>query len=134
MQQAEALAFANQWAAEWSRRDVMAVLDHFADEVRFTSPLADKVVGTATVVGKVALANYWQLALNQIELLAFTVDYVMFDSQTQQLAIIYISQTKTKTVRATEIMRFGNSGKIVQAEAFYGAPVSFADYGEIKVE
>lgn len=134
MQQSEALAFANQWATEWSRRDVMAVLDHFADEVRFTSPLADKVVGTSTVVGKAALADYWQLALTQIKSLAFAVDFVLFDPQTQQLAIVYISQTETRTVRATEIMQFGDNGKIIEAEAFYGAPVSLNDYEGIKTK
>lgn len=123
MQQAEALAFANQWATEWNNRDVMAVLDHFADEVQFTSPLAQKVVGTATVIGKTALADYWHQALAQIQALMFTVESVLFDPQTQHLAIIYISQTETRTVRATEIMQFGDHGKVVKAEAFYGAPV-----------
>jgi hypothetical protein len=58
----------------------------------------------------------------------------MFGPQTQQLAVVYISQTETKTVRATEIMQFGNKGRIVQAKAFYGAPVSFSDHEEIKIE
>jgi ketosteroid isomerase-like protein len=124
MQQAEALAFAHQWAAAWSKRDVVAVLNHFADDVQFTSPIAHQLMGTSTVRGKAALAEYWQQALTQIQQLLFTVESIVFDSQTQRLAIIYISQTETRTVRASEIMQFGEDGKIIKAEALYGAPVT----------
>lgn len=124
MQQADALVFAQQWAAAWSRRDVDAVLDHFADEVQFTSPLAHQLVGTATVIGKPALAAYWNQALERIQTLTFIVDSVVFDPQAQCLAILYISQTDAKTIRATEVVHFGPSGKIIKAEALYGAPVT----------
>lgn len=123
MQQTEALAFAHQWAVEWNKRDVMAVLNRFADDVHFTSPLAHQLMGNATVVGKAALAEYWHQALAQIQSLLFTVDSVVFDPQTQCLAILYISQTETRTVRAAEMMQFDHDGKITKAEALYGAPV-----------
>jgi hypothetical protein len=126
MQQAEALAFAQQWAAEWSRRDVDAILDHFANEVQFTSPLAHQLVGTATVIGKPALAAYWQQALTQIPTLKFTIDWVVFDAQTQRLAILYISQTEARTIRAAEIMQFDANEKIIRAEALHGAPVTLS--------
>lgn len=123
MQQAEALAFAQDWAVAWNHRDVQTVLDHFADQVQFTSPLAHQVVGTATVAGKSALADYWHQALARIQTLKFTIDSILFDPQSQRLAILYTSQTEARTVRATEIMQFNEEGKIIQAEAFYGAPV-----------
>lgn len=132
MQQVEALAFAHQWISSWNQRDVNAVLSHFADDVQFTSPLAHQLTGTATVSGKSALAAYWQQALAQIQTLQFTLDSVVFDPQAQRLAILYTSRTETRTVRATEIVRFDQNGKIIQAEALYGAPV--ANSGRVRCQ
>lgn len=49
----------------WNGRDVEAVLSSFADDVVFTSPLAERVVpGSGGVIrGKEALRHYWTEAL-----------------------------------------------------------------------
>ena len=59
--------FADQWVRAWNAHDVEAVLDHFADDVVFTSPVAARVVpGSGGVVrGKAALRDYWTTALTQ---------------------------------------------------------------------
>jgi len=36
----EALAFADRWAEAWNRRAVETVLEHFHDDIVFTSPRA----------------------------------------------------------------------------------------------
>lgn len=123
MQHAEALAFAQQWTEEWSQKNLEAVLQHFADNVQFTSPLAYELLGVSTVVGKAALADYWKQAMVRIQTLTFTLEYTVFDPQAQALTIVYISKTEKRTVRATEIMQFDTEGKVFQAEALYGAPV-----------
>lgn len=39
------MCFAEAWIAAWNRRDVDAVLAHYAEDARFTSPVARAVVG-----------------------------------------------------------------------------------------
>jgi hypothetical protein len=57
--------FAQEWVAAWNRRDVEAVLRHYADDVVFTSPTALRVVPESggRVGGKAALRAYWTRAL-----------------------------------------------------------------------
>jgi ketosteroid isomerase-like protein len=57
--------FADEWIASWNRRDVDAVLTHYADDVVFTSPTALRFApeSAGTVRGKDALRSYWTRAL-----------------------------------------------------------------------
>ena len=72
---ADAQQFARDWCAAWNRHDVEAVLDHFHEDVIFTSPVAQRVVPkTGGVVrGKAALRDYWTQALSKMDDLHFTV-------------------------------------------------------------
>jgi ketosteroid isomerase-like protein len=118
-----AAAFAQDWIAAWSRKDVEAVLAHFAPDVRFTSPRAAATVGTATVAGKEALRAYWQAAVAAIQTLRFTLDHTVWDPERQELVLVYTSAIDGRRLRACEFMRFGPAGRIVEAEAMYGAPL-----------
>src|SRR5262245_14538246 len=80
-EQAEMLA--GEWATAWNELAVDRVLDHFSDEVIFTSPTAQAVVGAATVRGKVALREYWMTALAKIDSLHFAVVRVVWDPATR---------------------------------------------------
>lgn len=68
-------AFARAWCEAWNRHDIEAVLEHFTDDVLFTSPVAGRIVPeTGGVVrGKAALRSYWQRALGQVPDLHFTI-------------------------------------------------------------
>ena len=57
----DAIAFAQQWVAAWNARDVDAVLEHFHEDVVFTSPVAAKLLPDThgVVRGKPALRQYW---------------------------------------------------------------------------
>jgi ketosteroid isomerase-like protein len=65
MTTSEAAVFAAQWIEAWNARDVEAVLEHYAEDVVFTSPTAARFVPESggTVRGKDALRSYWTLAL-----------------------------------------------------------------------
>ena len=58
-------SYADQWVRAWNAHDIEAVLDHFADDVVFTSPVAARVVpeSEGVVRGKAALRDYWTAAL-----------------------------------------------------------------------
>lgn len=116
----EAAAFAEQWAQGWNARDIERVLDHFSEDVTFTSPTALAVVGVATVRGKDALRAYWNKALAKIGSLRFAIDRVSWDAATRELAIIYVSSIDGRTKRVSENLTFGSHGLVVSAEVFHG--------------
>ena len=118
---AEAEAFARQWVEAWNALDVEAVLAHFADGVRFTSPRAQQRVGAATVEGKGALREYWQKSVALNTSLRFELDHVVWDPEQAELAIVYTAAINDQRNRACEILRFDEDGAAVYGEAMYGA-------------
>lgn len=74
MDHAEAQAFARQWARDWNAHDVDALLEHFTDDVVFTSPVAVRIAGGDGVIrGKEALREYWSEGIRLIPGLRFEV-------------------------------------------------------------
>jgi ketosteroid isomerase-like protein len=72
--QMEAEAFAEQWVNDWNAHDIDAVLEHFADDVVFTSPVAVRILGGDGVIrGKAALRQYWSEGVRLIPDLRFEV-------------------------------------------------------------
>ncbi|HEY6124563.1 MAG TPA: nuclear transport factor 2 family protein [Steroidobacteraceae bacterium] len=122
MTREEARAFAATWATAWNDREIERVLGFFAEDVEFVSPTALAVTGTATVRGKRALRAYWNSALSGIHSLRFTVDRVMWDASTRELAIIYVSHIDGRAKRVSENLTFGEGGLVVSAEVFHGVP------------
>jgi hypothetical protein len=62
------MRFADAWIAAWNRRDVEAVLAHYAEDARFVSPVARAVVGRAVLCNKQELAGYWRGAVRRGDL------------------------------------------------------------------
>lgn len=120
MTQDDARVFANDWAAAWNELAVERVLSHFDEDVTFTSPTAQAVMGVATVTGKQALREYWNTALARVTSLRFAVDRVVWDAGTRELAIIYDSEIGGRRRRASENLTFGPNGLVVSAEVFHG--------------
>ena len=113
-------AFVARWVQAWNDRSVETVLDHFHEDIVFTSPTALAVVGSATVRGKDALRAYWLAALRQIGSLRFSVDHVLWDPIRREVAIIYTSKVDGCTKSVSENLRFNESGQVVSAEVFHG--------------
>ena len=72
------IAFSRQWVDAWNAHDVEAVLEHFHDDVVFTSPVADRLLPETqgVVRGKPALRHYWMTALTRVPDLRFNVEGV----------------------------------------------------------
>jgi hypothetical protein len=66
-------SFAQHWLAAFNEHDLEAVLEHFADDVVFTSPVAAQVVTDSggVIRGKAALRAYWTAALQRVPDLRF---------------------------------------------------------------
>jgi hypothetical protein len=74
MDHAEAQAFAKQWVKDWNAHDVDALLEHFTDDVVFTSPVAIRIFGGDGVLrGKEVLRKYWSEGVRLIPDLHFEV-------------------------------------------------------------
>jgi hypothetical protein len=73
IERADAQAFAESWVEAWNAHDLEGVLDHFADDVVFTSPVAERLIeGSGGVIrGKAALRDYWREGLRRIPDLRF---------------------------------------------------------------
>ena len=71
----DAAAFALAWTRAWNDHDVEAVLDHFHDDVVFSSHVAARVIPESggVVRGKAALRDYWLTALRVLPDLHFEV-------------------------------------------------------------
>ena len=70
-------AFATAWRDAWNAHDLEAILAHFTDDVVFTSPAAQRIVGGDGVLrGKDALRSYWRTGLDRIPDLHFEVEAV----------------------------------------------------------
>ena len=65
--------FSREWLAAFNAHDLDAVLDHFHDDVVFTSPVAARALPDSggVVRGKKALRAYWTLALQRVPDLRF---------------------------------------------------------------
>jgi ketosteroid isomerase-like protein len=120
MNRTEAIEYARRWTEAWNRRDVDAVLEHFEEDVVFSSPSALQVVGMPTVRGKAALGDYWRTSQRRIDSLRFTLQRVIWDPESSELSIIYDREVNGRRDRASEVLHFGNSARVVRGEAFYG--------------
>ncbi|MET0551669.1 MAG: nuclear transport factor 2 family protein [Vicinamibacteria bacterium] len=123
----EARAFADRWAEAWNHRDVERVLEHFHEDVEFTSPTALSVTGVATVRGRTALRAYWTKALALLTSLRFTIDRVLWDPEGRELAIVYVSEIDGRAKRVSENLRFDEDGQVIAAEVFHGVAVASGD-------
>jgi ketosteroid isomerase-like protein len=110
--------FAEQWVADWNRRDVEAVLAHFSDDVIFTSPRAKALIGIAKIEGKMRLREYWTKAMSRIQSIRFTLDYVTGGDD--RIGIVYISEINGVKMRTVEFLTFGTDGLVREGEAMHG--------------
>ncbi len=120
------MRFAENWVAAWNRRDIEAVLAHFAEDAQFLSPVARNVTGRPVLRGKQEIRSYWQAALGRISILEFKVDHAAWDERRRELNVVYEANLNGERKRACEIMQFDASGRQTRGEALYGAPIEDA--------
>lgn len=107
-------AFAAAWIDGWNRRDLETVLGFYAPNVQFTSPLAQKLTGHATVVGRDALRAYWTEGLKRRPALRFELIEVFEGAG--GVAIHFQDENGRRTV---ETLHFASDGKVERSMAFY---------------
>ncbi len=108
-------AFADEWCAAWNAHDLDRLLEHFQDDVLFTSPVAAAILPETggAVRGKAALRAYWAEGLRRIPDLHFTVVGIFAGVDT--LVIQYRNQ---KGVSVSEVLIF-DGDKVRQGHGTY---------------
>lgn len=114
----DARAFADRWISEWNRKDVEAVLSHFSESVVFTSPRAKAIVGSSRVEGTSSLREYWSKAIDRIQTIHFTLDYVI--SEGDRMSVVFIAEIDGRRMRCVEFMVFDDDGLVREGEAMHG--------------
>lgn len=117
--------FAAAWIDNWNRRDIDAVLVHFADDAVFESPLAQTVWGNPVIKGKQDLERYWRAASGRITSLRFVLEDFAWDAGQRFLLVRYVSHTDGKVTRACEAMKFDAAGRQCAGYAYYGYSQAF---------
>jgi uncharacterized protein (TIGR02246 family) len=115
-------AHARGWIDAWNERDVDAVLEIFAEDAEFVSPVALRFTGESTIRGRANIEAYWRKALAAIQTLVFELDAVVCDEDRSEMVVLYVAQRNDVNTRACELMRF-HAGRQIYGEALYGAPV-----------
>jgi ketosteroid isomerase-like protein len=109
------IVFSRQWVAAWNAHDVEAVLEHFHDDVVFTSPVAARLLPDThgVVRGKQALRHYWTVALARVPNLRFTVDGVY-----QGVDTVVIAYRNQDEGLVSEVLRF-RDGLVIEGHGTY---------------
>ncbi|GAA0295744.1 nuclear transport factor 2 family protein [Sphingomonas oligophenolica] len=111
----EPSAFAAEWRDAWNAHDLDRVLDHFHDDVVFTSPVAAAIFPETRgrLRGKPALRAYWAEGLRRIPDLHFTIEQLF--AGVDAIVIRYRNQ---KGVSVSEVLVF-EDGKVKSGHGTY---------------
>jgi hypothetical protein len=110
----EPTTFAEAWIAAWNARDLDAILNHYASDIVFLSPYAERVIGTGRVVGIDTLRAYWRRGLDANPDLHFELDAVL--AGFEALTILYRNH---RGQQVAETVEFDGAGKVVRSFACY---------------
>jgi uncharacterized protein YjiS (DUF1127 family) len=107
--------FAGDWIDAWNQRDLDGVLAHYAEDVRFTSPIVVKVTGRAngTIHGREELRAYFAEGLRVYPNLRF--ELLAEARGMGGTTLVYRSGSRL----VCETVRFDAFGRIVEAHAHY---------------
>jgi len=111
----EPKAFAQHWLSAWNRHDLEALLEHFTDDVVFTSPVAAQLLpgSDGVIKGKDALRAYWTEGLRRIPDLRFEVVDVYAG-----IDVLVINYRNQKGGLVNEVLRF-TDGRVSEGHGTY---------------
>jgi ketosteroid isomerase-like protein len=109
-------SYADQWVRAWNAHDIEAVLDHFHDDVVFTSPVAARMVPESggVVHGKSELRDYWTTALKTLPDLNFDVVGVYRGEST-----LVINYRNHRGELVNEVLTFDGGGLVREGHGTY---------------
>ena len=117
MDLAFAQRFSEEWAAAWNSHDLERILEHYSDDVIFSSPKIAQIMGDpkGVVLGKDALRAYWGKGLEQLPDLHFTIEDVRASVDT-----LVINYRNERGQAVTEVLTF-RDGRVCRGLGAYGS-------------
>ena len=111
-----AYGFAAAWVAAWNRRDLDAILEHYADDVVLTSPLVARRFARAdgTLRGRDELREYVAVGLDSAPHLRIEPHHTLVG--VDGVTVVY---TRENGALVAEVMILDAQGKVRRARAFY---------------
>lgn len=111
-------SFALDWLEAWNKRDLEAIMNHYSNEVLFSSPFVIKsgLSESGTVRGKNDLKLYFKRALENNPDLHFELHHIV--RGVRSIALIY---TRNGCLLATEVMTLNEHGEIVEGMSHYSS-------------
>lgn len=109
--------FASQWIQAWNSHDINRIMEHYADDLEFHSPLI-KVLSFNTkgiICTKDELARYFGRGLQEYPDLQFNLLCTLAGNES---LVIYYQSVKERM--AAEYFRFNNQGKVMHVRCHYG--------------
>ena len=117
----EGQEYAARWIEAWKSMRVERVLELWADDMEFCSPLAAQITGSAVLRGKLAVAEYWRSALAQASYIHFELTAAYWDPEERTVTIVYRRERGSDVRLAAEIIRLNDDGLGVHGSALHGA-------------
>lgn len=114
--EAFAKEFAGKWVAAWNNHDMEAIMEHYAEEIVFLSPVIVRLNNdeTGTINNKPALRDYFERALALYPDLRFE-----FYSVLTSMNSVVLYYKSVNELLAAEFMEIGVDGKVVRVCAHY---------------
>lgn len=108
--------FAEAWLNGWNNKDIEAIMQHYADNIIFSSPfiLKANINSTGTIRGKNDLKVYFAQALEKNPDLHFELVDTMVGSNS--ITLIY---KRKGTMLAAEVMLLNEKGEIAEGMSHY---------------
>ena len=108
MNQEQAEQFVYQWIAAWNAHDLHSILEHYADELEFYSPVIIQlnINQTGCITNKRELSGYFQTGLNVYPDLRFKLHNFFVGVNT-----IVVYYTSVNGRMATEVFGLNVGGK-----------------------
>ena len=117
-----ARAYAETWIHDWCRRDIDALVSHYAEDPTFVTAIAARRTGRAIVEGRDALKRYWSAA-RSYAVFEFALDHMIWDPERSELVIGYVRNVDGRRDRACEIVCFDADGQVRDGEAMGGSEI-----------
>ena len=108
--------FADEWINAWNSHDLDRIMNHYAEELEFYSPLIIKlnINPDGRITHKTDLREYFKIGLEKFPDLHFSLQHVLVGLNS--VVLYYGSVNNTLSA---EFMLFNEDGKISQVRAHY---------------
>jgi SnoaL-like domain len=125
LSEAQADAFAHDWAAAWNSRDVDLIVDHYRPDIQYYSPFAGQLGASTPLSGRGGLRRYVAAALERYPSAQFGPGLVAA-AGAGSIAIAYRS---VDNLLAIETLAIDDHGLITHARCHYRqAPPGWAGF------